>query len=140
MSQPLKVLVYVDARTVEVASLARRLLGDAPEYKVVAIAPDRRTPFLDDDTVRGAQAEIDRTYGEVARKAADSIGASAEVRAGSVSAELVAAAREEGADVIAIAAPARHFWSPVLGRHLAERLLADGTCAVLLLKAPDAAS
>lgn len=131
-----KVLVVVDDSCVELPAVVRGLLGDDHEYKVVTVAPNRHTPFLDEGTVRGAQAEIDTEYAGIAEQAARPARASADVLAGDPGVEAVVAAGEERADIVVVGTRRRGLWSRLTGRHPLDHLLAHAPCPVLVVPRP----
>ncbi len=133
-----KVIVLVDERPGDIAAAVRRLLGDGHEYEILAVAPDRRTPFLSEDTVRTAQADVERRYQTIARQAAEPVGATSRVRAGNIAAEAVAAAWEQRADIVAVDAQPPGPWSRLRRRRLVDYLLTGARCPVLLVPRSEA--
>lgn len=130
-----RVLIVVDDDTVGLASKARSLLGSEHDYEVLAVAPRRRTPWLDDATVEEAQAENNEHFAEVAEREAAPVHGTAEVRDGHPPTEIFAAAVEHHADIVVLGSRHRGLLRRITGRSSVDPVLAQGPWSVLLVPA-----
>lgn len=109
------------------------MLGDGHDYKVLAVAPDLRTPFLGDDTVRSVQAEAVRDHWRIAHEAAEAVGAAPEVREENPALQAVEAAHDAQADIVVMEGRPHGFWRRLAARRALDDVLGHGRCAVLLV-------
>ncbi len=128
-----RILVLVDDSSRDLARRVRSLLGEGHDYKVLAVAPDFRTPFLGDDTVRSVQEEAVRDHWRIAQEAAEAVGAAPEVREGNPAVEAVDAAHDAQAEIVVMEGRPRGFWRRLAARRALDDVLGHGRCAVLLV-------
>lgn len=135
-----RVLVLVDDSSVDLAQRVRSLLGDGHDYKVLAVAPDLRTPFLGDDTVRSVQAEAVQDHWRIAHEAAEAVGAAPEVREGNPALQAVEAAHDAQAEIVVMEGRPRGLWRRLAARRALDDVLGHGRCAVLLVPPQETSS
>lgn len=128
-----KVLVLADGPATHVVEWLRNLLGDAHDYKVIAVAPDAHTPFLSEDSAAEAQAESDREFAEAAAEAAEAIHAETAVLSGDPAVEIVEAAKAEHAELIVLSESTSRLWGRIIRRSRADYVISHAPCAVLVL-------
>ena len=128
-----RVLVLAEEDSAGVGAHVRSLLGEHHEYTVIAVAPDRHTPMLDETTTDAAQDEVDREYAATAEEEASPIGGDTSVRWGNAAIELVEAARDENADLIVVETNRPGLWGRLTQRNTVEYAISHAPCAVLFI-------
>lgn len=128
-----RVLVLAEDGGAIVGAHVRALLGDHHQYTVIAVAPDRHTPMLDETTTDAAQDDADREYAAIAEEAASPIGADVSVRSGNAAFELIEAAKAEAADLIVLETNRPGLWGRLTQRNKVEYAISHAPCPVLFI-------
>jgi nucleotide-binding universal stress UspA family protein len=113
---------------------AGALLGVDHEFKVIAVAPDAMTPFLDRDTVTGLNQTYEDDLEPVLENTVAALGESAtcEIVHGNPASRIVELAERERADLIVLGVRPRRRLRDLVGWSVTSHVIDHAPCLVLV--------
>lgn len=134
-----QILIATDGREAALGAAlhAVPLLGSDHDFKVIAVAPDATTPFLDRDTVIGLNQSYEDELQPLLDNTVDALGvpATLEIAHGNPASRIVELANRQRADLIVLGIGPHRRLRDLIRRSVSTHVIDLASCPVLVVPA-----